>query len=158
MRRILSMAMLAGVALAASCADGPPTGMREIEVRRLGGTVAGTAFQCTGHWPSISTPCDGQQSAVAGRNAHRVPDHVALRGSLSSSRVLFEYNIMFSSEATAGEQSTGPDGTTETSAPLSGWINPIVTGINAGDRYAGTFSLTFDWGSISGAYDTEPPT
>jgi hypothetical protein len=39
---------------------------------------------------------------------------------------------------------------------ISGWIDPVAMSAASDARNAGTFSLTFKWGTISGTYDTTP--
>ena len=42
----------------------------------------------------------------------------------------------------------------ETQQPLDGWLEPVAKSPTADGRNAGRFSLTFDWGTVSGTYDT----
>jgi hypothetical protein len=60
--------------------------------------------------------------------------------------------------ATAEESTTQPPlgKMVEASKSLSGWIDPVAMSAVTGERQAGTFSLTFAWGTISGTYDTAP--
>jgi hypothetical protein len=37
---------------------------------------------------------------------------------------------------------------------LSGWIEPVAVSETPEGRNAGRFSLTFDWGTIAGTYDS----
>jgi hypothetical protein len=37
----------------------------------------------------------------------------------------------------------------------AGWIEPVAKAVSTDGRNAGRFSLTFDWGTMSGTYDTD---
>ena len=59
----------------------------------------------------------------------------------------------------SGQETTTSPGTLrviETSEATSGFVDPSVMGRTPDVRNAGKFSLTFDWGTISGTYDTAP--
>ncbi|TMQ23774.1 MAG: hypothetical protein E6J90_09815 [Deltaproteobacteria bacterium] len=143
----------------------PPPDKRDLDVHRTAAPVAGSAFQCTGTWPSSLTPCGYAWTSQPATSAyvdgtvvhlsmHRTP--IPVDGGASVIFVDLETNSATVVSAKAWESTThfGTAQPLETSRPTSGWIDPFVTGATMGTRDAGQFSLSFVWGTISGTYDT----
>src|SRR5437868_15132273 len=72
LRSVVTLGALGALALVgcASTAEEPqptgqPTGQSDIEVRHTDPVVSGSAFQCTGTWPSQLTPCGYAWSSQA---------------------------------------------------------------------------------------------
>jgi hypothetical protein len=140
----------------------------DLEIRHSGAAVAGSSFQCTGTWPSALTPCGygwaSQPQTVAISEApgkvrlvlRRSP--MPVDGGASIVTIDLSFDASGKPTATAQETTSRPPlgKETETSTPIAGWIDPIAMSAVADQRQAGTFSLTFAWGSISGTYDTAP--
>ena len=156
--------VLAALALAA-CTS-PST---DITVKPISSDpVNGNSFACTGTWPSQWTPCEyGWQSTpttfasddgngLVHLYLERSP--IPVDGGASLVHIDLQYGVEGQLSATAYEDTSraGPATTVETSDPIDGWIQPYVTGRSTQFRNAGTFSITFAWGSISGTYDTNP--
>ncbi|HEX3483151.1 MAG TPA: hypothetical protein VHT91_49410 [Kofleriaceae bacterium] len=167
---ILSLGVLGLVACATTPSSAPPdpTGDTDIEIRHTGAAVTGSSFQCTGTWPSALTPCgyswssQPQTLAISEGSAklrlvlRRSP--MPVDGGASTVFIDLMFDATGTPTAAAQESTTrAPLGTgIETSKPISGWIDPIAMSAAADARQAGTFSLTFEWGTISGTYDTAP--
>ncbi|HEX8108105.1 MAG TPA: hypothetical protein VF516_10285 [Kofleriaceae bacterium] len=146
----------------------PPTGEADLEIRHSGTAVVGSSFQCTGNWPSALTPCgyawtSQPQTVATGDGAGKV--RLVLRrspmpvdGGASTVYIDLSFDASGKPTATAQESTTRPPlaREVETSKPISGWIDPVAMSAASDARQAGTFSLTFEWGTISGTYDTAP--
>ncbi len=146
----------------------PPTGEVGLEIRHSGAPVAGSSFQCTGNWPSALTPCgyawsSQPQTVATSDGAGKV--RLVLRrspmpvdGGASTVTIDLSFDASGKPTATAQESTTRPPlaREVETSKPISGWIDPVAMSAATDARQAGTFSLTFEWGTISGTYDTAP--
>jgi hypothetical protein len=159
---------LAGLgACASSPADeSPPTGQSDIEVRHTAPVVNGNVFQCTGTWPSALTPCGYNWSSqprtdAVGTTADaielifgRVPIPTDGGASTVYLKIKFAPDGTIGASAMESTTSYGNPRVIETSNATSGFVDPAVMGRTPGVRNAGTFSLTFPWGSISGSYDT----
>ena len=144
----------------------PPTAETDLEIRHSGAAVTGSSFQCTGTWPSAQTPCGytwsskPQTVAVSEGSAklrlvlRRSP--MPVDGGASTVFIDLRFDPSGKPTATAQESTTrAPLATVvETSTPISGWIDPTAMSAATDARQAGTFSLTFEWGTISGTYDT----
>jgi hypothetical protein len=163
MKHLRMMPLVVLVPLVA-CVQSSTTGRNEIEVRTPPAAVTGNAFECTGTWPSDWTPCAYPWSSSPATYARHDSDgivHLALERSPipvdgGASTVYIDLDVSAAPvTAIAWEEKTHPGDAAgvETSGPVSGWVQPDVVGVNAGDRTAGAFSLTFSWGSISGTYD-----
>lgn len=149
-------------------AGDPPTGEVDLEIRHSGAAVAGSSFQCTGTWPSPLTPCgyswssQPQTVAVADGSGtvrlvlRRTP--MPVDGGASTVYIDLDFDASGKPTVTAQESTTRPPlvQVVETSKPISGWIDPVAMSATTDARNAGTFSLTFPWGTISGTYDTAP--
>ena len=146
--------------------SGQPTGQSDIEVRHTDPVVSGSAFQCTGTWPSQLTPCgyawSSQPATLAvGTTADSVElilqrRPIPVDGGASSVylKLKFASDGTVSASATETTTAAGMPRVIETSDAVSGFVDPAVMGRSPGVRNAGKFSLTFAWGSISGTYDT----
>ncbi len=138
-----------------------------IEVRRLSGPpVDGTAFVCT--MADVQTPCDpveGQPSSISVWSP--AEDVVGIGLSRNSSAQAWDgpaafavLNLRFMRDGglvvTAYDYRSagGWIGNERRQIPLDGWIQPTVTSPTPDGRNAGRFSLTFDWGTIEGTYDS----
>jgi len=163
----VSLATLGALGACASTADEPPpTAQTDIEVRHTEPVVSGSAFQCTGTWPSQLTPCGYSWSSEPATSAigtsadsvelilQRRP--IPVDGGASSVYL----KLAFASDGTVGARATetttaaGLPRVIETSNAISGFVDPAVMGRTPDVRNAGTFSLSFAWGTISGTYDT----
>ena len=146
--------------------DPPPTGKLDLDIHRTGAPVTGSSFACTGTWPSSLTPCgyawtsqpvtsEFSDSGVVHLTLHRSP--IPVDGGASTVFIDLQSNpAVVGAKAWESTSRAGTAQQVETSRPLSGWIDPFVTGVSPGARNAGQFSLTFAWGSIKGTYDTSP--
>jgi hypothetical protein len=146
----------------------PPTGEADLEIRHSGAAVTGSSFQCTGTWPSALTPCGYSWSSKpqtiatsegAGKLSlvlRRAP--MPVDGGASNVFIDLMFDATGKPTATAHESTTRPPlgAVGETSKSISGWIDPAAMSAATDARQAGTFSLTFEWGTISGTYDTTP--
>jgi hypothetical protein len=146
----------------------PPTGDMTLEIRHSGAAVAGNSFQCTGNWPSALTPCNyswtSQPQTLATTDGagtvrlvlRRTP--IPVDGGASTIYIDLSFDASDAPSATAEESTTQPPRglVVESSKPISGWIDPVAMSVATDARNAGTFSLTFKWGTISGTYDTAP--
>jgi hypothetical protein len=165
---MLKLLVLSAAVAAAACSTPPGTTAIALHTS-TGAPVDGTAFDCTGTWPSSMTPCDYPWSSSPATSAnddgnglvhltlHRNP--IPVDGGASTVYLDLQYGVEGQLSPVAWEDTTraGDVATVETSDPTDGWIEPVVTGRTAQLRNAGRFSLTFAWGSISGTYDTAPP-
>jgi hypothetical protein len=166
----MSKLLVASAAMIGAACSTPPSGGTPIALHATSGTpVDGSAFQCTGSWPSSMTPCDYPWSSSPVADAtddgnglvhlilHRNP--IPVDGGASTVYLDLQFGVEGQISPTAWEETTraGNLATVETSEPTDGWIEPVVTGRTAHLRNAGRFSLTFAWGSIAGTYDTAPP-
>lgn len=168
---VLSFGVLGLVACATTPSGGPPdppTGETGLEIRHSGAAVTGSSFQCTGTWPSAQTPCGYSWSSK--------PQTLAISEGSGTLRLVLRrspmpvdggasnvfIDVMFDASgkptATAQESTTRPplDQAVEASKAISGWIDPTAMSDTTDERQAGTFSLSFEWGTISGTYDTAP--
>ncbi len=148
------------VAFASGACASSPDPTPEIGVRGTSGApVDGTAFTCTP--AAVRTPCgptyEHQQSSIYVWSA--VEDIVQVRLSRNSDvegGVTAVLELQFGSEeqpiVSAKEILGGI--AYEEQFPLDGWIEPVVTSRTPDGRNAGRFSLTFDWGTIRGTYDS----
>ena len=146
----------------------PPAGETDLEIRHSGAAVTGSSFQCTGTWPSALTPCgyswssQPQTVAISEGSAkirlvlRRSP--MPVDGGASTVFIDLMFDATGKPTAIAQESTTRPPlaAVVETSKPISGWIDPSAMSAATDARQAGTFSLTFEWGTISGTYDTAP--
>ena len=146
----------------------PPAGEVNLEIRHSGAAVTGSSFQCTGTWPSALTPCGYTWSSKPQTRAisegsgklrlvlFRSP--MPVDGGASTVFIDLRFDPSGKPTATAQESTTRPplSAMVETSTPISGWIDPTAMSAAPDARQAGTFSLTFEWGTISGTYDTAP--
>jgi hypothetical protein len=146
----------------------PPAGEVDLEIRHSGAAVAGSSFQCTGTWPSAQTPCgyawsSKPQTLAVSEGSGKL--RLVLRrspmpvdGGASTVFIDLRFDPSGKPTATAQESTTrAPLATVvETSTAISGWIDPTAMSAATDARQAGTFSLTFEWGTISGTYDTAP--
>jgi hypothetical protein len=171
MQKLLGLPIVA-VAVLGGCTPGPDrttfVSHAQIDVLPPGDSpVTGSEFACSGDWPSAVTPCnypwtsrpvtrasdqsDGRVQMSLGRS----PDPVD--GGASSVVLVLQFGFQETIGVFVYETTTRPDlqPPTETSEPVSGWIEPDVVGHNAAQRNAGRLSLSFAWGSISGSYDTD---
>jgi hypothetical protein len=165
MQKILALPF--SLAVVAACADSPATGNGQIELRSSGsGPVTGSAFQCTGTWPSAWTPCDypwsskpvtsaiGDDGALVDLSLHRSPIPVDGGATVVVLALQFGVDGPINASAQASTSRAGTVNPITTSAAISGWVDPVDMGHTAEVRNAGRFSLTFSWGTISGTYDT----
>lgn len=172
---VFSLGVLGLVACATTPSGAPssgppdsPTGEVALEIRHSGAAAAGSSFQCTGAWPSPQTPCgyswtSQPQTLAISDGAGKV--RLVLRrspmpvdGGASTVFIDLSFDPSGTVGATAEESTTRPPlgKMVESSKPISGWIDPVAMSAAADARQAGTFSLTFAWGTISGTYDTAP--
>jgi len=163
----LSLSLSLAVSLVGACATSTPdTGTTQIEIRSGIGVVTGTAFRCTGEWPSSLTPCNfpwsskpvtspsGDANGLVDLSFTRSP--IPVDGGATVVVLALQFGVEGQLGASARASTTGFDvmGPTMTADARSGWVDPVITGRSADQRNAGAFSLTFDWGTISGTYDT----
>jgi hypothetical protein len=146
----------------------PPPDQANLEIRHSGAAVAGSSFQCTGSWPSPLTPCayswTSQPQTLATSDGsglvrlvlRRVP--MPVDGGASTVYIDLSFDANGKPTAIAQESTTrAPLGkVVESSKPISGWIDPTEISAATDARNVGSFSLTFEWGTISGTYDTAP--
>ncbi len=154
------------VVFASGACASSPTGpaIPEIEVRSASGApVAGTAFTCTP--AAVRTPCDApfgqQRSSIyvssAAEDIVRVQlsrnSDVSVVDGPSATAVL---ELQFRSDQPVAVNAKQVRGgwQYEEQFPRDGWIEPVVTSPTPDGRNAGRFSLTFDWGTIQGTYDS----
>jgi hypothetical protein len=146
----------------------PPMGEVDLEIRHSGAAVAGSSFQCTGAWPSPQTPCSYSwtsqpQTLAVSDGAGKVRlvlrrSPIPVDGGASTVFIDLSFDASGKPTVTAQESTTRPPlgQVVETSKPISGWIDPAAMSAATDARQAGAFSLTFEWGTISGTYDTAP--
>lgn len=136
------------------------------------GTVVGNDFRCTGEFPNPHLhPCNGIPFTVAESNEPGVvnltlfattplgPWPTETTGSHVFIDLRFDDASRRDPRTSAHEITflgTGSVLVVETSQPTSASIRPIVVSPTPEGRNAGKFSLTFEWGGISGTYDTAP--
>ncbi|HMG22365.1 MAG TPA: hypothetical protein VK607_13630 [Kofleriaceae bacterium] len=138
-----------------------------IELRHpTGEPVSGSAFACTDHAPDTLTPCEpyARQRAVIRVMADAERDAVELGLSRNSDWIevdgagataVLALRFLEGGGLTAGARQdiVGERGVRR-SFPREGWIEPVELSSTPDRRNAGRFSLTFDWGTISGTYDS----
>lgn len=162
--RIGTIALVAGALTA--CTDQSQPDFR-IDVRGEGGLVAGSDFTCTGNWPSQWTPCQDDKPATMASLDDLGILHLMLYSTANpddgeGSVVYLDLTIGVAGQLDAQARETtflmlNGSHSHETSAPTNGWIEPATITNNPMGRNSGRFSVTFQWGGISGAYDTSPP-
>ena len=173
MQRTTGYLSALGLALLSACTSdstSSPPGSTAIELREPGaGPVDGTAFQCTGKWPSAWTPCNYPWAStpttlMVAASADLVQLSFARRPiPVDGGATNVELDLHFSAaqlvaaNARAITSTAGPIVPVTTTDATGGWIEPVVASPTAGQRNAGRFSLSFPWGTISGSYDTAPP-
>jgi hypothetical protein len=153
-------------ACAASPADLPT--QHDIEVRPTSTVpVSGTAFTCTAHPASVLTPCDEFSEPRHGTSAFDVGDGIVDLGMSRSSNAadggevvahikltyLLEGELLAAAQQVTSYETSPPGGMSQDAR--AGWIEPVAKSVSAAGRNAGRFSLTFDWGTMSGAYDSD---
>ena len=167
MNRLVIIA-LGSVAVVGACASSPGSEPApNIEVRRSSGVpVSGTAFSCTDHASTTLTPCEvypSQRSALAVRSdAQGVVDLVLSRniswitvdGAAAAAVVSLQFLLEGEILATARQDTYTALGIPAAQYPRGGWIEPVAASRTAEGRNAGRFSLSFDWGTVSGTYDS----
>lgn len=165
-RRILA-SILSGIA-AAACAASPGSPSQDIEVRPAGGDpVTGTEFLCSEHAPAIKTPCEtyhAQRSIIVLRTTANHAVEIRLSRNADAIQVDGEgvtavLGLLFGIEgevfATAREDTIPGEAPQRVRYPIDGWIAPVAASRTLDGRNAGRFSLTFDWGTIGGSYDSD---
>ncbi len=159
MHRYALLALL----LVAACDDTGP-----IAVRSGQPDIGGNAFTCTGSWPSDQNPChmpwDSNPLATSRQVSGNELELSLLRGPIPVDGGASTVDIYLELDgngavvgARARESTTHPGDarTDEESAATGGWIEPVIVSLDRG-RNAGLFEVDFDWGSISGRYDSAP--
>jgi hypothetical protein len=155
--------------LAAACTASPAPGGPVALHSPPTGPVDGNHFECTGQWPSSWTPCgydwpstpmttaDADEPGVVRLGLERTP--IPTDGGASVVYIDLAFDADDHVTTTAWEHTTSRTGNGapfETSDPVDGWVEPVVTSPDPNLRNAGRFSVTFAWGSIEGTYDTAP--
>jgi hypothetical protein len=159
---LMSSTWLAALAFM-GCTSGPS----EIEIRHTGQHVSASSFQCTGTWPSPLTPCEyagpsQPYTFASSENQGTVVLHLGRMPILidgDESWVSMELIVGADGQilsATANEsRSSGLSGKlAESSNATGGWVDPDAVSATPAGRNAGTFSLSFPFGTIRGTYDT----
>jgi hypothetical protein len=164
MGRVECLVGFAMTAVVAGCGD---SNDGTIELRPAGDdTVTRSEFHCTGTWPAGLSPCEvvyGYDPVAMVHASAGSPVEIGLSSAvvdLAGDNVSVEIRLTTEpgapTKAVAHAIIVSRSETREVPA-LSGWIEPIVTG-TFGGRTAGRFSIDFEWGSISGDYDScHPP-
>ena len=125
--------------------------------------VTGNEFECTGTWPGEWTPCSTAVESTASTSVRSyAPDMVTLvLRSLPSTReesmVFIDLTFGVNGEISAAAREVTVGGemllrVIETSPAVSLVVDPVA--VSRTGRNTGRFSITFEWGSISGTYDT----
>jgi hypothetical protein len=153
MQRLIGVLACSCIGLVTGCAASPDD-------------VRGNEFECTGTWPSERTPCDAPVESTASTSARSDTRDVVtltlrrLPSMREESMVVIElaFGVKNELSATAHEVTVGGDilpRVIETSQALSLSLDPVTVSRTPEGRNAGRFSITFEWGSISGTYDTD---
>jgi len=162
--RLAYISILLSAAIPA-CADSPEP-IRPLEVRPSSGApVERTAYACTDHPASVRTPCDpyaNQQvplrvwNPAGGEIELRLSansDIEAVDGTGATAVLVLRFGIEVALVVEARQEISGMFSSTK-QQPSDGWIEPVDRSATLDGRNTGRFSLTFDWGTISGAYDS----
>jgi hypothetical protein len=166
--RLISMLSLAIFGACAASSDASPprldpdTGV--VVLPTSSEPVSGTAFTCSSHSSSVLTPCDQHARPHTGTDARDLGDgtvelglarsSIEADGAVASARIALTFAPGGELTASAEQWFQSDHTSLERRDARTGWIEPVATSPTAAGRNAGRFSLSFDWGTVSGTYDT----
>jgi hypothetical protein len=133
-----------------------------------GAPAQGTAFACSEHDRRVLTPCDVLSLNVTALGISVEESSVRLRLGRTSSAADGPSAAAHITLELTGEQVSGAAarqinitgglaGSDIEQEAIEGWIEPVATSGSPDGRNAGRFSLTFDWGTMAGSYDSDHP-